>query len=108
MSLAMSYSMPVLILSGSASAFVVPQKFGPGQAGDDGQHAGLDRLAVDGAAAAVLPCAAGGAVVAGVVADDSFLSLPHADRTSPTAIRPADMCFRFIDLPWVFSCPRRQ
>src|SRR5512143_1313078 len=87
MSLAMSYSMPLLIASGSTSAFVVPQKFGPGRLVTT-----LRTPAFTGLQSTVPPPPPPAVVVAAaavVVAPDVLLllllSLPHATASRPAA-----------------------
>ena len=73
--------MPLLIVVGVDLCLGVPQKFGPGQAGDDAEHAGLHRLAV-------VAAAAGAAVAPGAAvspAAGSLASSPHAVASRPTA-----------------------
>src|SRR4051812_14866511 len=96
-----SYSMPLLIWSGSTSALVVPQKFGPGRLVTTLSTPALTGLqSLPPAAGAALPPVAavppGAAVPAeAVVPPDAAVLLaagvessPHAVANRPTAMRP--------------------
>src|SRR6185312_1453957 len=102
MSLAMSYSRPVLIWLGSAS--LVPQKFGPGRLVTTLSTPGLTGLQSTVAPPGVLPAAAVVAAPAAVVAvgafvvSDDLLSLPHAASSRPSADKPTNICLVLIDL----------
>src|SRR6266511_508974 len=86
MSLARSNSTPLLILSGSVSPAVEPQKFGPGRLVTTDSTPAFTGLqsTVAPPAAAVLD-----APPAALVGVDSFFSLPQDDSTRPAATKPA-------------------
>src|SRR3954453_8742972 len=89
-----SYSMPLLIWSGSTSALVVPQKFGLGRLVTTLSTPALTGLQ------SLLPAPVAGLPPAGLLAEGAalppaavllaagVLSSPHAVANRPTAIRP--------------------
>src|SRR6478609_7496992 len=108
MSLAMSYSRPVLMSLGSASP--VPQKFGPGRLVTTlstpaliGLQSTVPPLGVLPAAAVVLAPAA--VVAAALVVSDDLESLPHAASSRPSALSPTNRCLVLMDLPGRCSRP---